>query len=401
MVTVTGPVVAELEAARVSVLLFPVVDGGLKAAVTPPGKPLALKATLLVNPPVRLIVIVLAPLAPRFTVRLAGLAERVKSGVGGALIVRINAIVRVSPPPTPLIVTFVIPVAAVLDAARVNALLFPVVEVGLNVAVTPLGNPLALRATLLVNPPVRVIVIVLPPLAPRLMVRLEGVAASEKFCGLTIERVNGVERVRPPPEPLIVTLKVPNAAALDAARVNILLPPVVEGGLNAAVTPLGNPLALKATLLVNPPLRVILIVLTPLAPGLTVRLDGFAARLKSGALTVRLKVVERLRPPPEPLIVTLTAPVVAVFEAASVKVLLAPVVEAGLNVAVTPLGNPVALKATLLVNPPLRVILMVLAPLAPRLMVRLDGFAASVKFGAPPGPCQVRKIASAGLPRGL
>jgi len=179
-VTFTVPVVAALEAASVSVLLVPVAEAGLNVAVTPLGAPVALKATALVKPPVRVMVIVLAPLAPRFTVRLAGLAERVKLGAGGALTVRTNVVERVSPPPEPLMVTLVIPVAAALDAARVNALLPPVVEAGLKVAVTPLGNPLALKATALVKPPVRVMVIVLAPLAPRFMVRFEGEADNVK-----------------------------------------------------------------------------------------------------------------------------------------------------------------------------------------------------------------------------
>ena len=88
----------------------------MNVAVTPLGDPVALKATAFVKPPVRVIVIVLAPLAPRFTVRLAGLAESVKSDGGGALMVRTNVVERVSPPPEPLMVTLVIPVAAVLDA---------------------------------------------------------------------------------------------------------------------------------------------------------------------------------------------------------------------------------------------------------------------------------------------
>jgi len=314
---------------------------------------------------------------------------------------RLRVVERVRPPPVPLTVTFTLPIIAVLEAARVSVLLFPVVEGGLKVAVTPPGNPVALKTTLLANPPTRLMVIVVATLAPRLTVRVEGAAASVKFCALAIDRTNVVERVSPPPEPLIVTLNVPNAAALDAARVSMLLPLVVESGLNVAVTPLGNPLALKATLPANPPVRLMVIVLAPLAPGLTIRLDGFAASVKSGALTVRLKVVERLRPPPEPLIVTLTVPVAAALEAASVSVLLPPVVEAGLNVAVTPLGNPVALRATLLGNPPLRVMVIVLAPLAPRLTVRIEGVADSMKFGFPPGPCHARKTVSAGLDRGL
>src|SRR5262249_13633339 len=119
-VTLTVPVVAALEAARVRVLLVPVVEAGLNVAVTPLGSPVALNATPPVNPPVRVIVIALAPLAPRFTVRLAGLTESVKSDGGGALTVRINVVERVSPPPDPVMVTLVIPVAAALDAARVR-----------------------------------------------------------------------------------------------------------------------------------------------------------------------------------------------------------------------------------------------------------------------------------------
>jgi len=83
-VTVADPVAAELEAARVSVVLLPVAGVGLKLPVTPLGSPLAVKATLPVKPPVRVIVTVLVPLAPWLTVRLVGLAESEKSdGVTG------------------------------------------------------------------------------------------------------------------------------------------------------------------------------------------------------------------------------------------------------------------------------------------------------------------------------
>ena len=93
-------------------------------------------------------------------------------------------------------------------------------------------------------------------------------------------------------------------------------------------------------------------------------------------------MVARVSPPPVPVTVTLTIPVAAVPDAASVSVLLVPVVDAGLNVAVTPVGNPLALKATLEENPPVRVIVIALVPLAPRLIVKVDGFAESVKFAA-------------------
>src|SRR5215510_9109422 len=94
-----------------------------------------------------------------------------------------------------------------------------------------------------------------------------------------------VVRVRPPPVPVTVTVAGPRVAALDADKVNELLVPVVEVGLKLAVTPLGNPLALKATPLVNPFRRVTVIALIPLAPRLTVRLVGLAESVKSGFCT--------------------------------------------------------------------------------------------------------------------
>ena len=83
IVTVEVPVVAVLLAASVSVLV-PVVLVGLKVAVTPLGRPAAIRATL----PVKLFSfeteMVLVPLRPCVTVRLVGEAERLKSGVAAA-----------------------------------------------------------------------------------------------------------------------------------------------------------------------------------------------------------------------------------------------------------------------------------------------------------------------------
>lgn len=62
-VTVAGPVVAELLAVNVNVLL-PVAGFGLKAAVTPFGSADVLKVTLPLNPFCGVMVIVLVPVAP-------------------------------------------------------------------------------------------------------------------------------------------------------------------------------------------------------------------------------------------------------------------------------------------------------------------------------------------------
>ena len=87
-------------------------------------------------------------------------------------------------PLVPVTVTVAGLVVAEAEAVRVNVLL-AVAGVGLKLAVTPLGRPLAVRATLPLNPLLGVIVMVLVPFAPRVMVRLEGLAPSEKSGGNT------------------------------------------------------------------------------------------------------------------------------------------------------------------------------------------------------------------------
>lgn len=76
---------------------------------------------------------------------------------------------------------------------------------------------------------------------------------------------NVVECVRLPDTPVMVTVEVPVAAVALAARVNVLLA-VVGFGLNAAVTPLGRPEALKFTLPVNPFSGATVMVLVALLP---------------------------------------------------------------------------------------------------------------------------------------
>src|SRR5260370_21392991 len=77
-------------------------------------------------------------------------------------------------------VTVDVPVVGVLLAASVSVLV-PVVLVGVNVAVTPLGMPDAARATLPVKPFSAATETVLVPLAPCISVRLLGNAERLKF----------------------------------------------------------------------------------------------------------------------------------------------------------------------------------------------------------------------------
>ena len=156
-------------------------------------------------------------------------------------------------PLLPVTVMLADPVAAVVDAAKVSVLV-PVVDAGLNVAVTPAGKPLALNATLPLKPPEGVTVTPSVPELPWLMETPADVAVREKsgLTGTVTVTLICVAAESVPLEPLIVTVAVPAVAVVDAENVTVL-EPVVDAGLKEAETPAGNPLALSATLPLKPP----------------------------------------------------------------------------------------------------------------------------------------------------
>jgi hypothetical protein len=91
----------------------------------------------------------------------------------------VKEVVSVILPEVPVTVMVNAPVVAVLLAVSVSTLEVAE-EVGLKAAVTPLGIPVAVKATLPVNPPVSATVIVSLPLAPCLTVSEEADGLSEK-----------------------------------------------------------------------------------------------------------------------------------------------------------------------------------------------------------------------------
>ena len=162
-----------------------------------------------------------------------------------------------------------------------------------------------------------------------------------------------VVAVRLPEVPVIVIVDEPVLAVLLAVSVSTL-ELVEEAGLNAAVTPLGRPLALNATLPVNPPASVTEIVSVALLPGVTGSEEAERDSVKlcaALAFTVSAIVVVATVLPEVPVTITVDVPAVAVLLAVSVRTL-EVVEDAGLNEAVTPLGRPETLNATLPVNPP-------------------------------------------------
>jgi hypothetical protein len=66
--------------------------------------------------------------------------------------------------------------------------------------------------------------------------------------------------------------------------------PVMLVGLNAAVTPVGTPLAVTVTGVANPLSRVTAIVAGPVAPCCRVNVDGETASVKEGAVELKVAV---------------------------------------------------------------------------------------------------------------
>jgi hypothetical protein len=185
IVTVAVPTVAVEEAVRVSTDVALPFAGGVTGlvendAVTPLGKPVALRVVAELKPPVLVMVIVLVPLLPCVTVTDVGEALTLKLGDAAEFTVSEMVVVAVKVPDVPVIVTVAVPVVAVLLAVRVNALV-EVVGFVPKVAVTPLGRPDAARVTLPENPPRSVTVIVFVPLPPWVTVTLLGDAESVKL----------------------------------------------------------------------------------------------------------------------------------------------------------------------------------------------------------------------------
>lgn len=181
--------------------------------------------------------------------------------------------------------------------------------------------------------------------------------------------------------PVTVTVNVPVLARLPTVSVNVLVE-VAGFGLNDADTRFGNPEAVKLTLPAKPFSGAIVMVVEPFAPRAMLKLEGDAARLKSGpGVTVKEIMTALFRFPETPLILTAKVPTAAVALAVRVRVL-EPAVLAGLNDALMPLGRPEADRLTVPVNPLSGLTMTVLVPLFPWTTVKLFGDALRVKLPA-------------------
>lgn len=144
-----------------------------------------------------------------------------------------------------------------------------VTEVGLTLAVGPLGETLVVRLTVPALPLVTAVLMVDVPLAPCAIERLVGLALIEKSLvgGAVTVTVTEVEWVLLPSVPVTVTVYVPVATEEPTLTVNVdELPAVTEVGLTLAVGPLGETLVVRLTVPAEPAVTAVLIVEEPLPP---------------------------------------------------------------------------------------------------------------------------------------
>ena len=193
-------------------------------------------------------------------------------------------------PETPVMVTVLVPVVAVLLAVKVSVLV-PVAGFGLNAAVTPVPKPLADKVTLPAKPFVGWIVTVVVPCDDRVMVKLVGDAVSVKLPAATAVtvRLTVAVCVMPPPVPVTVIVYVPVAVVEATAMLRLEVPEpgaAMDAGVRLTVTPVGWPDVVNATAELKPPETELVIVDEPLPPCTTETEPGEAESVKLGVVDV-------------------------------------------------------------------------------------------------------------------
>jgi hypothetical protein len=181
---------------------------------------------------------------------------------------------------------------------------------------------------------------------------------------------------------------VPVGALLETVRVKCAVPDpgtAIEEGVKLPVTPDGTPVADKAIAELKPPETVVVTMTYPLLPRFRYPDVGETEMVKApaaGVVTVSDTVAVCVIPLPVPVTVIVWVPAAVVEATARVKVdVPVPVMEAGLKLAVTPLGWPLAVKVTAESKPSRKVEVMVDLPLLPCTTVTEAGDAERVKVG--------------------
>lgn len=273
MVIVNVPGVAVLLA--VSVITSVEEVGVEKEAVTPEGRP---ETAILGVPVAPVTVMVQVPEPPAITVNPPPHETEIDNA---GVTVSAMAVDEVSEPEAPVMVMLLVAADAVLATVKVITLV-EVAGLAPIAAVTPAGRPETARVTLPANGLTSVTVIVSVPLAPCTIDKADAEGFSVKLPAAAEVTVSAmvVDADSEPEAPVIVTVDVPTAAAELAAKATTL-DPVVGLVANAAVTPVGNPLAARVTLPANGLTSATEIVSVPLAPCAIdkVGAEGFSVKL--------------------------------------------------------------------------------------------------------------------------
>src|SRR5580693_7365364 len=298
----------------------------------------------------------------------------------------VTVAVCVSEPLVPVIVSVGLPIGVLLVVVTVSVEdPAPVTDVGENNAVAPAGRPLVtLKLTAPLKPLCAPTLTVYVAVPPGFTENELGAPASVKFGGPVTFSVTVAVCVSEPLVPVIVSVGLPIGVLLVVVTVSVEDPaPVTDVGENDAVAPVGSPLVtLKLTAPPNPfstPRFTVYVVLPPAA---TVCVPGVADIVKSGANTVKATVAVCVTAPLVPVIVSVGLPA-GVFPAVIIVKIELPgaLREAGANVAVAPVGRPLALRLTDPVNPLMAPTLTVYVVLPPALTVWVLGVADTVKSG--------------------
>ena len=157
-----------------------------------------------------------------------------------------------------------------------------------------------------------------------------------------------VVAVKLPAVPVMVSVLLPTLAVLLAVSVSVLVF-LVGFGVKLAVTPWGKPDTARFTLPLKPYAGTTERDAVPDFPWPRVKVPG-PLSVKLGPWMESDKVVVSVRLPEMPVMVSVPLPTLAVLLAVRVNVLI-PVVEAGENEALTPLGRPERERFTLPVKP--------------------------------------------------
>jgi hypothetical protein len=285
-----------------------------------------------------------------------------------------GAVTAVMPVPVARMVMLVVPATAVPDAVNCNVVVapVPVLGLGVNVAVTPVGRFSAVNVTSPVKF-VRARAIVVDALPFTGTDNVAGVSVSPMVDDGAVMVMGSVTVWFPATGDVAVSVSVagPNAAFDAASTVSVDVLPVAVVGESVAVTPVGAPVTVSSRSPVKP-VRVMARLLVPLEPCATDSVAGVNARPIVPPVMVSV-YVEPTAETPSPVATTVTGytPATAVDATLSVTVVVdvCPFLTTSPTVAVTPAGNPVTVTPGVPLN---------------RLPVTLTGMLAVPPIGALP-----------------